>query len=151
MVKYIALAVIVVLATLGGSVAAIKLGAVDDERAAAPRDIVEIVRLEQASVPVIRRGAVVGYVLAQLSFAAAANDLKSDKQALTIYVTEAGFSTVFEEDGFDFASLRTVQIATLADRMLKRANDRIGRDAIKKVVIESLAFLDQGAVRCRRS
>lgn len=152
MVKIILLGVAAVLATLGGSFAAIQLGSKGGQDTVGPPVVVEeAVRLEQFSVPVVRDGKVQGYALAQISFSAAAEDIKASKALLTTVVNEAVFATLFEEPSFDFASLKAVQIAQLSERMLAKANARIGRGAIKKVLVESLMLLDQESVRCRKS
>ena len=150
--KLIVLGLATVLATLAGSFSAMELGSNDRAKPADPPVVAdEVVRLEQSSVPIVREGKVQGYVLAQISFSAAAADVKASKALLTVLATEAAFAAVFEEVRFDFTSLKTIEIADLSERILKKANNRIGRGTITKVFIESMSFLDQESVRCRRN
>lgn len=152
MLKFLALGIAAMLATIGGSYAAIQFGARDGGKTAASSAVVEeAVRMEQASIPIVRDGKVQGYVLAQVTYTAAAEDIKSTKALLNVYVNEAIFSTVYEEENFNFTALKKVEIADLAGRIRKAANGRAGRETVNKVLVESLMFLDQESVRCRRN
>jgi hypothetical protein len=151
-IRLLALGLVAVAATLAGSYAAMlwgtakKSGAEPEEQA-----ILELVKLEPVSVPVIRGGKVDGYVIARVAVSAAASDVKKSKPVLAAYASEAVFRAVYEEEAFDFSALKAVQVSALAERIAKLANERIGRAAIKQSVIESLNFVSRSEVRLQQS
>ena len=130
MVRMLLLGFVVVLSTLGGSYAAMKLpqGAAPGAESNAP-DELTVVKLEPVSVPVVRGGKIQGYVLGRIAFAAGTKEMKN-KDMLTLYVSEAIFRSVYEEEALDFAELKAVQVEALAHRVIEKANARIGRTAI---------------------
>jgi len=149
MVRMLLLGLVVVLSTLGGSYAAMKLpqssapGAESDAK-----DELMVVKLEPVSVPVVRGGKIQGYVLGRIAFATGAKELKN-KETLILYVSEAIFRAVYEEEELDFTVLKPVQVEALVLRVVEKANARIGRPAIVQVFVESLNFLAHEAVRCQ--
>lgn len=149
MVRMLLLGFVVVLSTLGGSYAAMKLpqSAAAGAESNAP-DELTVVKLEPVSVPVVRGGKIQGYVLGRIAFAAGTKEMKN-KDMLTLYVSEAIFRSVYEEEALDFAELKAVQVEALAHRVIEKANARIGRPAVAQIFVESLNFLAHEAVRCQ--
>jgi hypothetical protein len=132
---------------LGGAGAALLASSKAAAPAPAEAPVHELVKLDAVSVPVIRRGQVQGYVVAQVAVEAAAVDMKNSKPVLAVYASEAVFRAVYEEEAFDFSGLRPAHLAALADRMTKLANERIGRAAIKRVAIESINYVTEAQAR----
>jgi hypothetical protein len=149
MVRMLLLGLVVVLSTLGGSYAAMKLpqGSAPGADNGAPEELT-VVKLEPVSVPVVRGGKIQGYVLGRIAFAAGAKEMKN-KDILTLYVNEAIFRSVYEEEALDFTALKPMQVEALVHRTVEKANTRIGRPAIAQVFVESLNFLAHEAVRCQ--
>lgn len=150
MVRMLLLGLIVVLSTLGGSYAAMKLpnsSAPSAESGAAEE--LSVVKLDPVSVPVVRGGKIQGYVLGRIAFAAGAKEMKN-KDILTLYVSEAIFSAVYEEEALDFTALKPVGVEALVQRSVEKANTRMGRPAIAQIFVESLNFLAHEAVRCQQ-
>lgn len=149
MVRMLLLGLVVVLSTLGGSYAAMKL-----PQSSAPgadtgaTEELTVVKLDPVSVPVVRGGKIQGYVLGRIAFAASAKEMKN-KDVLTLYVNEAIFRSVYEEEALDFTALKPMQVEALVLRTVEKANSRIGRPAIAQVFVESLNFLAHEAVRCQ--
>lgn len=150
MVKILLAGLVVVLSTLSGSYAAVKLsrstvpaaaGGVSEELA--------VIKLDPVSVPVVRGGKIQGYVLARIAFAASTKEMKH-RELLTLYVSEAVFRSVYEEEALEFANMKPVQIEALVQRIMARANTRIGRPAAAQVIVDSLNFLAHEAVRCQQ-
>lgn len=151
MVRMLLLGLVVVLATLGGSYAAMKLP--QSSASSSGTEATEeqqVIKLEPVSVPVVRDGKIQGYVIGRLAFSSGASELKKNKDALTLYVNESIFRSVYEEEGLDFATLKIVEVEALIKRIIEKANARIGRPAIGQVFVESLNFLAHDAVRCQQ-
>jgi hypothetical protein len=150
MVRILLAGLVVVLSTLAGSYAATKLSrsvvpAVSGQEA----EELAVIKLDPVSVPVVRGGKIQGYVLARIAFATRSKEMKH-RELLTLYVSEAVFRSVYEEEALDFADMKPVQIDALVQRIIARANMRIGRPAAAQVIVDSLNFLAHEAVRCHQ-
>jgi hypothetical protein len=143
------LGLVVVIATLGGSYAAMQL---PQGNAAVKEDAsekAEVVKIDPISVPVVREGKIQGYVIGRFAFSAPASAVRKDKDALTLYASEAIFRSVYEEEELDFSSLKIIEVDKLIGRILAKANARIGSPTFAQVFVESMSFLAHDAVRCQ--
>ena len=152
MVRMLLLGLVVVLSTLGGSYAAMKIpqatsGSSGKEQVV---EAVTIVKLDPVSVPVVRDGKIQGYVLGRISFSTSASEAARYKDALILYVNEAIFRSIYEEETLDFSSLKPIGVEALVGRVVEKANARIGRNAIAQVFVENMNFLAHEAVRCQQ-
>ena len=78
-----------------------------------------------------------------------ASAVRKDKDTLLLYVSEAIFRSVYEEEGLDFTSLKIIEVDKLIARMVEKANARIGGSTIVQIFVESMNFLAHDAVRCQ--
>ena len=149
MVRMLLLGLVVVIATLGGSYAAMQLpqgtAAVTED----PNEKTEVVKIDPISVPVVREGKIQGYVIGRFAYAAPASAIRKDKDTLTLYASEAIFRSVYEEEELDFSALKIVEVDKLIGRILTKANARIGSPTFAQVFVESMNFLAHEAVRCQ--
>ncbi len=109
----------------------------------------EVVKVDNLSVPVVRAGKIQGYVIGRFAFSAPASEIRKDKDALILYVSEAIFLSVYEEEEFDFSTLKIIEVDKLIARAVAKANARIGRPMIAQLFVESMNFLAHDAVRCQ--
>ena len=152
MVRMLLLGLVVVLSTLGGSYAAMNSPKATSASGAKDQaaEAVTIVNLEQVSVPVVRDGKIQGYVLGRIAFSTYASEAAKNKDALILYVNEAIFRSIYEEETLDFSSLKPIGVEELVGRVVEKANARIGRTAIVQVFVENMNFLAHEAVRCQQ-
>lgn len=150
MVRMLLLGLVVVLSTLGGSYAAMRLpqSSAPSTESEGPGEVT-VVKLEPVSVPVVRGGKIQGYVLGRIAFSTGVKEMKN-KDALILYVSEAIFRSVYEEESLDFSAMKPIHVEQLVGRIVEKANARIGRPAIVQVFVESLNFLAHEAVRCQQ-
>jgi hypothetical protein len=149
MVRMLLLGIVVVIATLGGSYAAMQIPHGTSNAKEETAEKAEIVKLDPTSVPVVRVGKIQGYVIGRFAFSAPASEVRKDKEALILYVSEAIFRAVYEEEQLDFVALKVVDVEKLIGRIVTKANERIGHPAITQVFVESMNFLAHDAVRCQ--
>lgn len=149
MVRMLLLGLVVMIATLGGSYAAMQIpqGAPPAEGDTGER--AEVVKLDPISVPVVRAGKIQGYVIGRFAFSVPGSEVRKDKDALVLYVSEAIFRSLYEEEDLDFAALKIIEVEKLIGRIVAKANARIGRPMIAQVFVESMSFLAHDAVRCQ--
>jgi hypothetical protein len=147
MTRQVVTAISMIVATISGSYAASLLAAKYDKGTSVAKEVPsELVKLEIVVVPVIRKGAVQGYVIARAEIAVGADDAKAMKPLLQSYAAEAAFKVLFEK-GVDFGALKPLEVTEIANQITGQANQRIGRNLIKTTVIESINFVPQGEVR----
>lgn len=149
MVRMLLLGLVVVIATLGGSYAAMQFPRGTPGTAEDAGEKAEVVKLDPVSVPVVRDGTIQGYVIGRFAFSAPATAVRKDKDALVLYVSEGIFRSVYEEEGLDFTALKIVDVDKLIERMVAKTNARIGHPTITQIFVESMNFLAHDAVRCQ--
>jgi len=143
------LGLVVVIATLGGSYGAMQIHQSAPAAKEEATEKTEVVKIDPISVPVVRAGKIQGYVIGRFAFSASANELRKDKDTLTLYASEGIFRSVYEEEELDFSALKIIEVDKLIARIVAKANARIGRPLITQVFVESLNFLAHDAVRCQ--
>ena len=107
----------------------------------------EQIATEQTSVPMIRDGTILGYVIIQLNFAVDADkvaDLKLEPQP---FLVDAAFRAVFQNTEADFAKLRASDIDKLTDAIREEANRRMGPGAVQQVLIQQLNYVRKEDIR----
>ncbi len=149
MMRAMALGVVAIASTLLGNFASsLLMQSKQPEALKAEPLALDLIRLEPISVPIIRSGKVEGYVVARVSVSADAADVKSSKPLLIAYASEAAFRAIYEERAFDtLAITKVVELPGLADRIVKIANERIGRPTIKQAMVENLSVVPKSEVR----
>ena len=149
MVRMLLLGLVVVIATLGGSYAAMQMPRGASHAEADAGEKTEVVKIDPLSVPGVRAGKIQGYVIGRFAFSAPASEIRKDKDALILYVSEAIFLSVYEEEELDFSTLKIIEVDKLIARSVAKANARIGRPMIAQLFVESMNFLAHDAVRCQ--
>lgn len=147
---HLLLGIVAIVATLAG-VHGARL--VTSQSSAAPPEAasekMEIVKLDAVSVPIIRRGNVQGYAIVHAALTVPSGEVKTAKQLLTTFGSEAVIRAFHEEKSIDFTAMQPAQTVVLAERIVGYANARIGRDAVKQAAIEGLSFVEKGDERKR--
>jgi hypothetical protein len=99
------------------------------------------------SVPMIRGGDVVGYVIIQLSFEADRRLLAEKKLEPGPYLNDAAFRVIFSSTDIDFRRLRADDLDNLTTNVAAEANKRIGADLVRHVLIQQLNFVRREEIR----
>lgn len=149
MIRMLLLGLVVVIATLGGSYAAMQLPQGTTAAKTDTTEAAEVVKLDPTSVPIVRAGKIQGYVIGRFAFSSSVAEVRKNKEALIQYVSESIFRSVYEEEALDFATLKIIEVEKLVGRIVAKANARIGREAVTEVFVESMNFLAHDAVRCQ--
>ena len=145
--KLVVMGIAAIIATLAGSFAASLLAGNPSVPVKTDGSkVLEFIKLDVLSVPVVRKGQVQGYVLARVAVGVSAEEAKKSRAAVSLYSNEGAFRAIYEE-GFEFTQLKTVDIVRLADRMTRLINDRWGAPVVAGTTIESLNFVPYSEVR----
>lgn len=149
MLKLVAIGVWVILVTAGatyGSVYLVKSGG--SETAADEPDLgVEELKSEMTSVPVLRNGEVIGYLILQLSFGADRRLLEERKLDPLPFMVDAAFRVIFGSTDVDFRRLRSKDLDELTAAIAKEANRRIGSELVRHVLLQQVNFVKREDIR----
>jgi hypothetical protein len=149
MLKIVLLGVWVITATAASTYASVYLrpvhGAIED---AATDDLgVEQLKAEMTSIPMIRGGDVVGYVILQLSFGVDRRIFSEVKLEPGPYLNDAAFRVIFANSNIDFRRLRGGDLDRLTTAIAAEANGRIGAGLVRHVLIQQLNFVRKEDIR----
>ena len=148
MIKLIAAGLWACVVTLAASYAAISWSVASPNGEREPeKGGVELVRTRMISVPVIRSGALQGYVMAQFSFTGDAATLKRIPIKADVVVLDEAFRTIYSEDQLDFRKLQKQDLGGLTKRIIEASNERLGMRVIEDAFIQEFSYLTKDGVR----
>ncbi len=107
----------------------------------------ETVRTRMISVPVIRAGAIQGYVMAQFSFTAEAKTLKRLSLKADVVVLDEAFKAIYGEDTLDFRQMKQQDLAGMAKRIVEGSNQRFGTKIIEDAFIQEFSYVGKDGIR----
>jgi hypothetical protein len=145
------LGLVVVIATLGGSYAAMQIPQGTTTAKEDPGEKTEVVKIDPISVPIVRAGKIQGYVIGRFAFSAPASEVRKDKDTLILFASEAIFMGIYKEEELDFSALKIIEVDKLVERIISKVNARMSRPLITQVFVESMNFLAHEAVRCQQT
>ena len=148
MIKMIIAGVWVCIVTLGAAYGAFQWQANakpgDDSKKAAPK---EVVKTRMISVPMIRDGALQGYVMAQLNFTV---DVKMNKEMPIKpqeYLLDEAFKVLYSESDIDFRNFKKQDLVGISKRITENVNTRLGLHVVDDVLIQELNYLPKEQAR----
>ena len=108
---------------------------------------VEELKTDMTSIPVIRNGDVIGYVIIQMSFQADRTLLEQLHVEPSPYLIDAAFRTIFDSDSVDFRRLRKSDLDRLTLEITRMSNVQFGESLIRAVLIQQLNFVRKEDIR----
>jgi hypothetical protein len=149
MLKLAAIGAWVILVTAGATYGSVHLANLraTEETGEEPDLGVEEVKSEMTSIPVMRNGEVIGYLILQLSFAADRRLLAERKLDPLPFMMDAAFRVVLGTTDVDFRRLRSKDLDALTMAITAEANARIGVDLVRHVLLQQLNFVRKEDIR----
>lgn len=149
MLKVIILGIWVIVVTVGAAFGSIfvKQGLAESDRKSPEDQGVEEVKAEMTSVPMIRGGEIVGYLIIQLSFEADRRILAELKLEPAPYLNDAAFRVIFASDDIDFRRLRKSDLDRLTEQIASEANTRLGAGLVRHVLVQQINFVRKEDIR----
>ena len=108
---------------------------------------VEELKADMTSVPMIRNGEIVGYLIIQLSFQADRAVLDEKKLEPMPYLNDAAFRVIFAHTDIDYRRMREADLTAITDGIAKEANATIGAELVRQVLIQQLNFVRKEDIR----
>ena len=95
----------------------------------------------EISVPIIRDGAVKGYVVAQLNYVVDLEIAKTLKAPPEAYVVDEAFQYIYGDEKIDFAHLDKLDLGKMTEALIQRVNTRLRVNVITDMGVIECNFL----------
>lgn len=110
---------------------------------------IDYVKLEPLSVPVIRDGAVAGYVVTRIVYAIDTTTQKKLGVAPDPFLADETFRTVYSTAPVNVRHPEEYDLEALAAAIRKNVNARLKGDVLRDVLIQQFDFVDRSQLRDR--
>lgn len=149
MLKLVAIGVWVILVTSAATFGSVYFtsSSARDSATGEPGLGLEELTSEMTSIPVMRSGDVIGYLILQLSFSADRRVLAERKLDPLPFMMDAVFRVVFASTDVDFQRLRKSDLEDLTSAIAAEANARIGSRLVQHVLLQQLNFVRKEDIR----
>jgi hypothetical protein len=107
----------------------------------------EALQSEMTSVPIIRYGDVIGYLIIRLTFEADRKVMDERKIEPIPFLNDAAFRVIISRSDIDFQHLRPGDLDNLTASIASEANRRIGGDMVRHVLIQELNYVRKEDIR----
>lgn len=107
----------------------------------------EEVKTDVLSIPVIRNGDIIGYVIFQLSFVADKTELEKLKMSPAPYLVDAAVRTIYANPEVDSRRLDEKDLIALTNAIRIEANSRVGSEIIRQVLVQQINFVRKDEIR----
>jgi hypothetical protein len=107
----------------------------------------EQLHTKMINVPIIRDGAVQGYVLAQFAFTVESKKLHELSTKPDLVVVDEAFKLIYTGEAIDFRHLRRNDISALSKLIQDNVNKRFGEKLVREVLVEELNYLPKDQLR----
>jgi hypothetical protein len=143
MIKLIATCIWICLVTASAGYAGAmwKFAQADDGGKAAKPEKVEYKKTRPLNVPIIAKGSVAGYVVAQFGYTVVADSAKELSVPPEVFLLDEAFQTLYSDDKLDFHHLEKYDVAGLTKSLVDKVNHRLNKDVLKDVLVEELNFV----------
>jgi hypothetical protein len=110
-------------------------------------EVVEFIKTDMVSVPVIRGGKVQGYLVAQLSFAVNKAETAKLPFEPAPYLVDVAYRALYENSIIDFSQLQPQDLTLLARKISEGANAKLGGAVVKDVLMNEINYVPRDEVR----
>ncbi len=140
----ILLAFVACLSTVGGVYGAVTWkSSMSAEPNKSENHKLQMLKTPMVSVPILSDGEVLGYVVTRLQFTADADLLKESSVQPEAFVADEAFRLIYETAPKDLKVGRKNAIKELSENIASGTNERLGRNVVKDVMIDSWTYLSK--------
>lgn len=149
MVKLLLTGLWVCIVTLGAVYFSVQMSAapapVDEE--ARKKELLELVRGESITIPVISEGAISGYFLSRVSFMMDKEKIKGVKLPMTELTTDELFTLLIGNKMVDLSKPGAFELEKFRSTIKDDLNKRLGDGLVAEVLVEQLDYLSKEDIR----
>lgn len=144
MIRMILLSLVACLSTVGGVYGAVMWkSSLSADPSKDEHAKLQILRTPMVSVPILLDGQVLGYVVTRLRFAADSELVKESSIQPEAFVADEAFRLIYETAPKDIKTGRKNALKELTENIASGANQRLGRNVVKDVMIDSWTYLSK--------
>jgi len=107
----------------------------------------DYVKTDVLSVPVLRRGGVVGYFLTRLVYTVDPHEIKKLSVPAPTLINDQVYTYLFTNPNIDFSEIDTLDLDAFRNGLRDSINKRIGEDMIHDIMVEQIDFLSKQEIR----
>jgi hypothetical protein len=115
------------------------------------QSLVELVKGESITIPVVKDGAVSGYFLGKISFMVKKDMMKGGTLPFTEMTTDEMFSLLIGNKMIDIANMKAFDPNAFRDMVKKDLNTHLGGEYIDQVLLEQLDYLSKEEIAANTS
>jgi flagellar basal body-associated protein FliL len=149
MIKLLLTGLWVCLVTLGAVYFSVQMSAapapVDEETAR--KEMLELVRGESITVPLIDKGTISGYFLGRISFMMDKEKIKSVELPMTELMTDQLFTLLVGNKMVDLGNPGAFDLETFRSRIKEDMNKKLGDAMVAEVLVEQLDYMSKEDIR----
>jgi flagellar basal body-associated protein FliL len=108
---------------------------------AAGSEKIEYKKTRPLNVPIIGKGNVAGYVVAQFGYTLSAENAKDLSVPPEVFLLDEALQTLYSDEKLDFRHLERYDVAGLTKTLVQKVNQRLGKEVLKDVLVEELNFV----------
>jgi hypothetical protein len=112
-----------------------------------PTESVETLKTRLISVPIITKGSIHGYLMAQFAFTIEGKTLKRLTVKPDVYLIDEAFKILYGSDLFDFREVKAQELPAISKMIMDNTNNRLGGPVIRDVLIQEFTYLSKDQVR----
>lgn len=144
MIRMILLSLVACLSTVGGVYGAVTWkSSMNAEPGKDEHTKLQIMKTPMVSVPILLDGQVLGYVVTRLQFTADSELVKESSVQPEAFVADEAFRLIYETTPKDIKAGRKDALKELTENIVSGANERLGRNVVKDVMIDSWTYLSK--------
>jgi hypothetical protein len=150
MIKFIAAAIVIVAATIGGVLFSFQSAgeaAAPAETPAALLGRLDYVKTDIISVPVLRDNEIAGYFLGRFVYTVEPKEVAKLSVPATTLIIDEVYSYLFSSPEIDFTRVKSLDLDAFRANVRDAINKRIGAEIVHDVLIEQVDFLSKAEIR----
>jgi hypothetical protein len=109
--------------------------------------VLQQMQTKMLNVPIIKDGALQGYVLAQFVFTVETEKLKELSTKPEVVIVDEAFKLIYTGEAIDFRTMRRNDIAALSKLILTNVNKRLGETIVHDVLVQEFNYLPKDQLR----
>ena len=98
-------------------------------------------KTKELNIPILRAGAIKGYVVLQLNYVVDLTVAKTAPVPPDAFVVDEAFRYIFDDDKIDFAHLDQIEIEKLTRALTYKVNTRVRAQVITEMAVQECNFL----------
>ena len=150
MIRAVGIALIAVVAAVGGQIGARQALDFRAQRAAATTQrVTETRKTHEINVPRIKDGMVRGYAVMLLSYTVDVGAMKAAQMAPDSILVDQAFRYVYNDDTIDFDHLDRFDFAKMSEALVRSVNARVKGDVLVDVGVQEFTYAAIGETHAR--